>query len=249
MNKQPHSLWFSLLHKRPYPVNEPNYISIKGIKGFDDLERKNSIILEELNNYLKLFVFESHFNITMVEQPKSWKVRSLRVWGVEMNDIQKHFPQTITLLNQIEGVINIGFNLLEPHSKIKPHCGDTNAIHRCHLGLIIPEENDICAIKVNGETRHWQQGKIIAFTDAYEHEAWNNTDKQRIILLFDILKPEYQNQKNKICGVILASLYIQKIGNIFPKLYSINPMWLWPISYPLSFLMRFLLPIRNYLKR
>jgi hypothetical protein len=28
----------------------------------------------------------------MVEKPKSWRVRSLRVWGTEMFDVQKHFP-------------------------------------------------------------------------------------------------------------------------------------------------------------
>ena len=55
----------------------------------------------------------------MVEIPKSWKVRSLRVWGVDMYDIQKHFPETIKLLNEISCVVNIGFNLLEPDAKIK----------------------------------------------------------------------------------------------------------------------------------
>lgn len=244
-----HKLWFSLFHKRPYNGTEHNYPDVSAIKGIKELEIQANVILVELQNYLKKHVFESQFNTTMVESPKSWKVRSLRVWGVEMYDIQKHFTQTLKVLSEIDGVINIGFNLLEPHAIIKPHCGDTNAIVRCHLGLVIPQENERCALKVNNEIRHWQEGKVIGFTDAYDHEAWNNTDKQRIILLFDILKPEYISQKNKICGVVISSLYLQQIGNYIPKLYNVNPVLLYPITYPLSIIMRLLIPIRNYLKK
>ena len=243
-----HKLWFSLLHQRPYKGTEVNYPAVSEVPGIHALEKNHEVILTELNHYLQQFVFESQFNTTMVETPKSWKVRSLRVWGVEMYEIQKHFPETVKLLSGIEGVINIGFNLLEPGAKIKPHFGDTNAIIRCHLGLIIPAENENCAIKVNNEVKNWQQGKTIGFTDAYEHEAWNKTQKQRIILLFDILKPEYILQKNKICGVVLASLYLQRLGNIFPFMYTVNPVWLWPLTYPVSFVMRLLIPIRNRMK-
>ena len=117
------------------------------------------------------------------------------------------------------------------------------------MGLFIPYENNSCAIKVNNEVKHWQQGKILGFTDAYDHEAWNKTDKKRIILLFDILKPEYLSKKNKICGVVISSLYIQQIANLIPKLYIVNPILLYPVTYPLSLIMRIMIPIRNRIKR
>lgn len=249
MSASKHKLWFSLLHDRNYKGTEAHFSSISHLKGIRELENNNQIILTELNNYLEKFVLESQFNTMMVEKPKSWKVRSLRVWGVEMYEIQKHFPETMRLLSNIDGVVNVGFNLLEPQSAIKPHCGDTNAIIRCHLGLVIPVENETCAIKVNGEVKNWQQGKVFGFIDAYNHEAWNKTEEQRIIMLFDILLPEFKSQKNKICGVVLASFYMQQLGNFFPKLYNVNPIWLYPITYPLSFLIRILIPIRNYLKK
>lgn len=249
MTKHIHKLWFSLLNKRPYVSSEPNFHDTKDVSGILNLEQNHHVILEELNAYLSQFVFNSHFNETMVEQPESWKVRSLRVWGVEMYEIQKHFPKTLALLNQIDDVVNIGFNLLEPNGRIKPHCGDTNAVIRCHLGLVIPDKLFSCGIKVGNETRHWEKAKTLAFTDAFDHEAWNNTNQQRIILLFDVLKPEYKTNKYKICGVVLASLYMQKLGNLFPKMYHINPIWMWPVTYPLSFLMTVLLPVRNYLKK
>jgi len=249
MSFKPHKLWFSLLNQRPYKGVESAFPDVSEIKGIKELEEKSAVVFNELEDYLKKNVLESQFNVTMVERPKTWKVRSLRVWGVEMYDVQKHFPETLKLLAGIDGVINIGFNLLEPQAVIKPHCGATNAIIRCHLGLVIPEENEKCAIKVNDNIMHWKQGKVIGFTDAYNHEAWNKTDKRRIILLFDVLKPEYITKKHKISGVVLASLYIQQIANFFPKLYTVNPVLLYPISYPLSFIIRGLIPIRNYLKK
>ncbi len=45
-----------------------------------------------LKTILNVNEIESHFNTMMVEKPKSWRVRSLRVWGTEMYDVQKHFP-------------------------------------------------------------------------------------------------------------------------------------------------------------
>lgn len=249
MKRNSNKLWFSLFHKRPYFGNEPNYPNVYEINGISELEKNYEIILLELDSYLKSNVLETQFNTTMVSKPNSWKVRSLRVWGVEMYEIQRRFPETMSLFSNIEGVVNIGFNLLEPGAKILSHHGDTNSIIRCHLGLIIPEENNSCAIKVNNEIKNWKLGKVIGFTDAYEHSAWNNTDKQRIILLFDILIPYFATSKNKICGIVLASFYLQRLGNIFPKLYKLNPIWIYPISYPLAFIIRLLIPLRNYFKK
>lgn len=242
-------LWFSLLHKRPYMGTEQSFPDVSDLKGIKQLERYSNVVFSELNNYLHKHTLESQFNTTMVERPKTWKVRSLRVWGVEMYDIQKYFPESMKLIDEIDDVIGISFNILESDAVIKPHCGDTNAVIRCHLGLSIPYENNSCAIKVNNEVKHWQQGKILGFTDAYDHEAWNKTDKKRIILLFDILKPEYLSKKNKICGVVISSLYIQQIANLIPKLYIVNPILLYPVTYPLSFIMRIMIPIRNRIKR
>ena len=121
----------------------------------------------------------------MVEKPKTWKVRSLRVWDVEMYDVQKHFPETMKMLSKIPNVVNVGFNVLDPKAKIKPHNGDTNAIIRCHLGLQIPIEKTSCGLMVKQEIKHWENGKVFGFEDAFIHEAWNDTDEIRIIFLFD----------------------------------------------------------------
>ena len=55
-----------------------------------------------------------------------------------------------------------------------------------HLPLIVPPG---CAFRVGGETRPWVPGKVFAFDDSIEHEAWNDSDELRVILIFDMWNP------------------------------------------------------------
>ena len=55
---------------------------------------------------------------------------------------------------------------------------------RVHLPLLVPSGGD-CGLRVAGESRRWERGKCLIFDDAFEHEAWNDTDADRVVLLFD----------------------------------------------------------------
>ena len=35
----------------------------------------------------------------------------------------------------------------------------------------------------------WRPGEVFVFDDTYEHEVWNDTDEERVILLFDFDRP------------------------------------------------------------
>lgn len=242
-------LWFSLYDHKEYKSSDASFVDMNSYKGIIDLQNNWEQVYNEFKKYSNVNTIESHFNTMMVEKPKSWRVRSLRVWGTEIYDVQKHFPQTMKLLNSIPNTVSMGFNILEPNSKIKPHCGDTNAIYRCHLGLQIPNDSKSCAIKVLNEEKKWEQGKVIAFEDAFKHEAWNNTNEIRVILLFDVLKPEFADQKNKICATILTSFYLQQVGNIFPKLYEVNRSFFKFLLFPFVLFLRLAIPIRNKIKK
>jgi aspartate beta-hydroxylase len=77
---------------------------------------------------------------------------------------------------------------LNPDTHIKPHVGPTNLRVRCHLGIRIPSGD--CGLKVADETRHWQEGKCLVFDDCLRHEAWNNTQEPRIVLIVDFWHPD-----------------------------------------------------------
>ncbi len=242
-------IWFSLYDSSQYNGAENAFVDVNQINGLNNLQENWKEIFQEFNNYSNKHEINFHFNTMMVEKPKSWRVRSLRVWGTEIFDIQKDFPETMKLFKEIPNVLSIGFNVLEPHSKIKPHCGDTNSIYRCHLGLQIPKNEKGCVMKVLDQEVNWSNGKLFAFEDAHLHEAWNETDEKRIILIFDILKPQYTKYKLKICATILMSFYMQQLGNQFPNLYHVNRKIFKIILFPFVLFLRFAIPIRNWLKK
>jgi aspartyl/asparaginyl beta-hydroxylase (cupin superfamily) len=242
-------LWFSLYDNSQYKSDDNAFVDLLSFQGMQNLQDNWHQVLYEFKRYSQKHEIDFHFNNMMVEKPKSWRVRSLRVWGTEIFDIQKEFPITMSLFSEIPDVLSIGFNILEPKARIKPHCGDTNAIYRCHLGLQIPSNESGCVMKVLNQEVNWSNGKLIAFEDAFLHEAWNETDETRIILIFDVLKPKYANNKLKICATILSSFYLQQVGNVFPKLYQVNRKIYKIILFPFVLFLRFAIPIRNWLKK
>ena len=79
------------------------------------------------------------------------------------------------------------FSILAPRTHIKPHSGMLNTRLICHLPLIVPPN---CRLRVGNETRTVEAGKMLIFDDSIEHEAWNDSDEMRVILLFEIWRPE-----------------------------------------------------------
>lgn len=78
------------------------------------------------------------------------------------------------------------FSVLEPGARIPPHTGVANVRLIVHLGLITPPG---CGLRVGGETRGWAAGEAFAFDDTIEHEAWNDGDRRRVVLICDVWNP------------------------------------------------------------
>uniref|UniRef100_UPI0038B6E0C4 aspartyl/asparaginyl beta-hydroxylase domain-containing protein n=1 Tax=Novosphingobium sp. TaxID=1874826 RepID=UPI0038B6E0C4 len=56
-----------------------------------------------------------------------------------------------------------------------------------------------CAFRVGGETRPWVTGKAFAFDDTIEHEAWNDSDAPRAVLILDAWNPHLsENERTAI---------------------------------------------------
>ena len=91
-------------------------------------------------------------------------------------------PVTTEVVESISGLRSAGFSRLEPHKWIKPH-RDLGHVLRCHLGLTVPPR---CGLRVCGETRRWQEGKCMVANTDRVHDAWNLSDRDRIILLVDV---------------------------------------------------------------
>jgi len=47
-------------------------------------------------------------------------------------------------------------------------------------------------MRVGDETRTVQEGKCVVFDDSWEHEAWNDGDGTRVVLILDVWHPDLQ---------------------------------------------------------
>lgn len=112
-----------------------------------------------------------------------WTVFALFRLGERIKMHSDLCPATTSMLENVPGLVNAGFSSLAPGVYIGPHYGYTNEVLRCHLGLVIPQED--CAIRVGSETRSWSPGSCFVFDDTQEHEAWNRSALTRVVLLFD----------------------------------------------------------------
>lgn len=75
------------------------------------------------------------------------------------------------------------FSVLAPKTRIPAHTGVTNTRFIVHLPLVVPPG---CGFRVGAETREWREGRAWVFDDTFEHEAWNDSEEPRIVLIFDI---------------------------------------------------------------
>lgn len=124
----------------------------------------------------------------------SWSTFDLTVRGEADAERVARYPETYRTISNAAPLCDIAgrapsvmFSRLAAGSKIPPHTGMINTRLICHLPLIVPGEG---ALRVGTQTKVWVEGQVIVFDDTVEHEAWNNADADRLVLIFDIWRPE-----------------------------------------------------------
>jgi tetratricopeptide (TPR) repeat protein len=95
------------------------------------------------------------------------------------------------------------FSALSPGTLIPPHTGATNTRLIVHLPLVVPEG---CWFRVGNDKREWQVGKAWVFDDTMEHEAYNGSDRLRIMLIFDIWNPYLTPAERQLVCELLAGV-------------------------------------------
>ena len=84
------------------------------------------------------------------------------------------------------------FSRLKAGAHIPPHCGVANNRITIHLPLIVPGD---CTIRVGSEIHAWQEGELFAFDDSFEHEAWNRSSEDRVVLIFESHHPDLRPEE------------------------------------------------------
>jgi beta-hydroxylase len=125
--------------------------------------------------------------VEAISADRNWKSFLLCAYGHVSEEATKACPNTWKALQNIPGLKAAMFSIFEPGKHLPAHRGPYNGVLRYHLGLIVPK-GDI-AIRVVDQVCHWEEGKSLIFDDAFEHEAWNHSDKVRVVLFCDFVKP------------------------------------------------------------
>jgi aspartyl/asparaginyl beta-hydroxylase (cupin superfamily) len=124
-----------------------------------------------------------------ISKGDSWKAFILFGFGVPSSRNCARCPETTRLLRTVPGLRSAWFSILAPRYHIPAHRGITKTVLRAHLGLKIPDRAEDCFMRVGEATVTWQPGECVVFDDFYRHEVWNNTDQERVVLIFDFDRP------------------------------------------------------------
>ncbi|WKV71380.1 aspartyl/asparaginyl beta-hydroxylase domain-containing protein [Streptomyces sp. PCS3-D2] len=122
-------------------------------------------------------------------QDDQWKTYFFAGYGIDFETNRERCPRTIELLKNVDGLSTAFFSILGPGKRLHEHRGPYKGVLRYHLALKIPDPQDACGIRVGGETAHWEEGRSMVFDDTFPHEAWNETDEDRVVLFMDIVRP------------------------------------------------------------
>lgn len=168
------------------------FFSRKTFDWIPDLESKFSVIRGELDNVLLKLEDVPNFQDIQVEQQNltegdDWKTFIFCGYQAPCEANLLRCPETAKILESIPGLVSAMFSILKAGKHIPPHEGPYNGVLRVHLGLIIPEGD--CGIIVGESERGWTEGRCLVFDDTFDHEAWNFTGENRVVLFLDIERP------------------------------------------------------------
>ena len=146
-----------------------------------------------------------------------WGACFLWEYGRPNQPVLDRCPATAAALAAVPGAIIPGrapsafFSILQPRTRIPPHTGVTNTRAIIHLPLIVPPG---CGFRVGGETREWVEGVPFAFDDTIDHEAWNNSDEVRAILILDTWNPHLSEAERDVITryFALADSFVDQSG-------------------------------------
>jgi aspartate beta-hydroxylase len=157
---------------------------------------------------------------TALDGSFDWGAAFLWEYGVRNEAVCAACPQTVAALEALPRADIPGrapsafFSLLKPKSHIPAHTGVTNTRAIVHLPLIVPPG---CFFRVGDETRAWEEGCAFAFDDTIDHEAWNESDHLRVVLIFDVWNPHLSLAEQQLLKQFYATADASKADKMLPR--------------------------------
>lgn len=186
------------------------------------IEAETDAIREELNAllagtregfrpYLKADPNRSRMDDNHLLDSPDWSAMFLCENGVRDEAAIAQCPRTWAAVQGAPMPMNgntptVMFSLLKGGARIAAHNGMYNTRLVCHLPLIVPPK---CGFRVGNEVRQWQEGKLMVFDDTIEHEAWNESGEDRVVLIFDVWRPELSERERREVEALFSGPELQ----------------------------------------
>ena len=114
-------------------------------------------------------------------------------------------PATLAQVPQTEVALRspcARYSALMPRTRIPPRTGVPNFRLVAHLPLVVPPG---CGLRVGAETREWRVGEGWVVDDTIEHEAWNDSDQPRYILICVVWSPRLSPEETAAIAPIIEA--------------------------------------------
>ena len=147
---------------------------------------------------------------------RDWTAIHLLQNGRRLEANARHCPKTFAAIAEMDQPAvpgaspNLMFSLLAPRTRIPPHTGVANTRLVCHLPLIVPAK---CGFRVGEMTREWKIGEAFVFDDTIEHEAWNDSDELRVVLILDLWPPALSPADRAAVAAVIGASGASFMGN------------------------------------
>lgn len=184
----------------------------------EQLEAQTDAIRQELLQLLaseagreRVFTNEAieQQNLRGLKSPPSWNGYYFYRHGERRDDNCAACPVTARALDSLplshvrDHGPEVLFSVFTAGTHLLPHRGVTNTRLVGHLPLLVPPD---CALNVGGEIHEWQEGRAVIFDDTYEHEAWNRSDRTRVVLIFDIWNPHLTEAERAAIELLVPAI-------------------------------------------
>jgi tetratricopeptide (TPR) repeat protein len=189
---------------------------------YADLEGATAAIREEMLAVLAedsgFEPFLGHFDDNQLEGHLANAIGGKPVWnafffyrhGTRYEANHARCPRTSAVLEKVplcfvpDHSPECCYSVLTAGSHILPHRGVTNTRLVTHLGLLVPD-GDI-RLEVSGESTGWEEGRCFTFDDTFEHEAWNRSDKTRVVMLMDVWNPHLTEVEREALATLVPAI-------------------------------------------
>jgi aspartyl/asparaginyl beta-hydroxylase (cupin superfamily) len=119
---------------------------------------------------------------------KKWTAIIIYGYSCFNNKESINFPTLAKIIKKYPEEIKLAlFSSMAPGKRIPPHRGRNHGVIRTQIGLDIPEPLKT-GLRVENITVVLKEKEVFLFDDTFEHEAWNESDSYRTVIIIDSVK-------------------------------------------------------------